>query len=170
MDTTQQTAAPTFQVMTAEEISHRMLDLIGKIKTAEDVSLKNLETATGLKAYQDADNPNEYGVVAKITDTWFFNITVISGVKTGKRSRLLFSFIDQTHSDASMSDICQVDFAAYTKRLTELGFQSKPYYGEHNRLIYWYFTRDKISVQIAIRGENKEKVTHDCVSKIDIEI
>lgn len=170
MDTKQQTAKAAVPVMSAEEISHRMLDLIANLKTADYISFKNLEIATGLKVYQDADNPNRYMTGAKITDTWFFNITVISGVTTGERSRLIFSFDDQTDSSASMTPICQVDFNAYKKRLTELGFQSKPYYAEHNRLISWDFTRDKVYIGISIRGENKEKVSHDCVSMIELSI
>ncbi|MBI3730407.1 MAG: hypothetical protein HY254_19025 [Burkholderiales bacterium] len=170
METNQQNASPDIPQMTAEEISKRMLDLIGKIKTAEDISAKNLEIATGLKVYFDPVNSKEYGTGAKITDTWFFNITVISSNKEGKPSRLIFSFDDQTHSDADMTAICQVDFDAYAKRLTELGFESKPYYGEHNRLIYWNFSRGKVELQISIRGESDKKVTHNCVSMIVIDV
>ncbi|MBI1771678.1 MAG: hypothetical protein HYR68_04920 [Burkholderiales bacterium] len=153
METNQQNASPDIPQMTAEEISKRMLDLIGKIKTAEDISAKNLEIATGLKVYFDPVNSKEY-----------------SSNKVGKPSRLIFSFDDQTHSDADMTAICQVDFDAYAKRLTELGFESKPYYGEHNRLIYWNFSRGKVELQISIRGESDKKVTHNCVSMIVIDV
>ncbi|MFZ6732907.1 hypothetical protein ACO0LG_13365 [Undibacterium sp. Ji42W] len=170
METNHQNASPEVPQMTAEEISKRMLDLMGKIKTAEDISAKNLEIATGLKVYVNADNPDKYAVGAKITDTWFFNIKVISGSKGGKSSRLIFSFDDQTHSDADMTPICKVDFDAYLKRLTELGFQSEPYYGEHNRLIYWNFSRGKVELQISLCGESNEKATHKCVSMIVIDV
>lgn len=170
MENTQNNTTPAAPRMTAEEISHRMLDLIGNLKTADDISFKNLEAAFGLKVYRDEKNANEYGTGAKITDTWFFNLTVILGVKEAERSRLLFSFDDQTHSSASMTEICQVDFDAYLKRLTELGFQAEPYHGEHNRLIYWYFTRGNVTLHIYIRGENGEKPTHHCVSMINIQI
>ena len=170
METTQNNTTPAAPRMTAEEISHRMLDLIANLKTADDISAKNLEIATGLKVYVDSKNPNEYAAGAKITDTWSVRIMVTAGVKEGEPSNLIFSFDDQTHSSASMTPICQVDFDAYSKRLTELGFQAKPYYGEHNRLIYWYFTRGKVSLQISIRGENRDKVNHDCVSMIVIDI
>lgn len=168
METSDQNASSNVTHMTAEDISKRMLDLIGKIKTAEDFSAKNLEITTGLKVYFDQVNPKEYGTGAKITDTWFFNITVISGIKEGERSRLLFSFDDQTHSHADMTPICKVDFEAYTKRLDELGFQRKPVYGEHGRLSTWRFSRDEIVIQVDIRGESKEKPDHDCVSMITI--
>ena len=170
METTQNNTTPAAPRMTAEEISHRMLDLIANLKTADDISAKNLETIFGLKVYQHAKKTNQYETGAKITDTWSFSITVISGVKEGKPSQLSFSFDDQTDSSASMTEICQVDFDAYAKRLAELGFESKPYHGEHNRLISWYFTRGKVSLHIYIRGENGEKVTHHCVSMINIQI
>lgn len=168
METTNQNASPEVPQMTAEEVSKRMLDLIGKIKTAEDISAKNLEIATGLKVYFDPVNSKEYGTGAKITDTWFFNITVISGSKDGERSRLLFSFDDQTHSHAAMTPICKVDFDAYAKRLNEFGFQRQPVYGEHGRLSSWRFSRDEIVIHVDIRGESKEKPNHDCVSMITI--
>ena len=170
METNHQNACPEVPQMNAEEVSKRMLDLIGKIKTAEDISAKNLEIATGLKVYVNADNPGKYATGAKITDTWFFNIKVISGSKDGKASRLIFSFDDQTHSGADMTSICKVDFDAYKKRLTEFGFQSEPYYGEHNRLIYWNFSRGKVELQISIRGESDENVKHNCVSMIVIDV
>ncbi len=170
METNHQNASPEVPQMTAEEISRRMLDLIGRIKTAEDISAKNLEIATGLKVYVNADNLSKYATGAKITDTWFVNIKVISGSKDGKASRLIFSFDDQTHSGADMTSICKVDFDAYKKRLTEFGFQSEPYYGEHNRLIYWNFSRGKVELQISIRGESDENVKHDCVSMIVIDV
>lgn len=170
METSHQNVSPEVPQMSAEEISKRMLDLIGKIKTAEDISAKNLEMATGLKVYFDTANSREYGTGAKITDIWFFNISVISSDKEDKPSRLIFSFDDQTHSDADMTAICQIDFDAYAKRLTESGFQSEPYYGEHNRLIYWNFSRGKVRLQISIRGESKEKAMHNCVSMIVIDV
>ena len=168
METTHQNVSPEVPQMTAEDVSKRMLDLIGKIKTAEDFSAKNLEIATGLKVYFDPVNSREYGTGAKITDTWFFNITVISGSKDGERSRLLLSFDDQTHSHADMTPICKVDFDAYAKRLNELGFQRQAVYGEHGRLSSWRFSRDEIVIHVDIRGESKEKPNHDCVSMITI--
>jgi hypothetical protein len=168
METNYQNASPEVPQMTAEEISRRMLDLIGKIKTAEDFSAKNLEMATGLKVYFDPINSREYGTGAKITDTWFFNITVILGSKDSERSRLLFTFDDQTHSHADMTPICKIDFVAYAKRLNEFGFQQKPVYGEHGRLGTWRFSRDEIVIHMDIRGESKERPNHDCVSMITI--
>jgi len=170
METSHQNVTPEVPQMSAEEISKRMLDLIDKIKTAEDISANNLEIATGLKVYFDPENSRKYGTGAKITDIWFFNIAVTSSHTEGKLSSLVFSFDDQTHSHADMTAICQIDFDAYAKRLTESGFQSTPYYGEHNRLIYWNFTRDKVRLQIFINGESKEKATHKCVSMITIDI
>ncbi|MFZ6743054.1 hypothetical protein ACO0LC_07525 [Undibacterium sp. JH2W] len=170
MENTLQNAALDFPTMTAEEASRRMLDLIGNIKTAEDFSAKKLEIAMGLKVYFDDKNLRKYGVGAKITDTWFFNISVILSKEDSKRGRLIFSFDDQTHNYADMTPVCQVDLDAYKKRLTELGFQSEAYYGEHNRLIYWNFSRDNIDLQISFNGESMEKVKHNCVSILVVDV
>jgi|GEM_PF-777695 len=170
MENTPQKAAPVIPQMAAEEASRRMLDLLGNIKTAEDFSAKNLEAAMGLKVYLDDKNPRKYGVGAKITDTWFFNISVILNKEDSKRGRLIFSFDDQTHSDADMTPVCQVDFDAYSKRLTELGFQSEPYYGEHNRLVFWNFSRENIHLQISFHGESMAKVKHNCVSMLVVDV
>ncbi|PXX43849.1 hypothetical protein [Undibacterium pigrum] len=170
MENTHPNAAPVIPQMTAEEASRRMLDLLGNIKTAEGFSAKNLEAAMGLKVYLDDKNPRKYGVGAKITDTWFFNISVILNKDDSKRGRLIFSFDDQTHSAADMTPVCQVDFDAYSKRLTELGFQSEPYYGEHNRLVFWNFSRDNIHLQISFQGESMAKVQHNCVSMLVVDV
>ncbi|MCH8622827.1 hypothetical protein [Undibacterium sp. TS12] len=170
METTHQNASTATPHITAEDISTRMLGLIASIKTAGDLSANKLETATGLKVYVNPDNPGKFAAGAKITDTWFVNIKVIKGSTAGTSSRLMFSFDDQTNSNADMAAVCQVDFDAYAKRLTELGFQSTPYHGEHNRLIHWNFTRDKVALQISIRGESNDKVNHKCVSMIVADI
>lgn len=170
MENTPQKAASVIPQMAAEEASRRMLDLLGNIKTAEDFSTKNLEAAMGLKVYFDDKNPRKYGVGAKITDTWFFNLSVILNKEDSKRGRLIFSFDDQTHSDADMTPVCQVDFDAYSKRLTELGFQSEPYYGEHNRLVFWNFSRENIHLQISFQGESMAKVKHNCVSMLVVDV
>ncbi|MFZ6872435.1 hypothetical protein ACO0LF_10245 [Undibacterium sp. Di27W] len=170
MENTPQNAAPVIPQMTAEEASKRMLDLIGNIKTAEDFSAEKLGKAMGLKVYLDDENPRKYGVGAKITDDWFFNISVILSKEDSKLGRLIFSFDDQTHNYADMTPVCQVDLDAYKKRLAELGFQSEAYYGEHNRLIYWNFSRDNIDLQISFNGESMEKVKHSCVSILVVDV
>lgn len=168
MQTTQQNASTNTMPMTAEEIGKRVLDLINTIKDASDISPENIERATGLKINVNPENPNEYGAGGKITDTWFYNIGGSSNSKSGKSNRLTFSFDDQTNNYADMTPICNMDFEAYSKRLNEIGFQSSPVRGEHNRLSYWNFSRGEITVQVYIRGESNEKVNHDCVSMMII--
>jgi hypothetical protein len=168
MQTTHQNASTNTAPMTAEDVGKRVLDLINTIKTTNDISRENIERATGLKLNVNPDNPNEYGTGGKITDTWFYNIGGRLDSKSGKSNRLTFSFDDQTNNHADMTPVCGLDFNAYSKRLNEIGFQSSPVRGEHNRLSYWNFSRGDISVQVYIRGESNEKVNHDCVSMMII--
>jgi hypothetical protein len=168
MQTTQQNPSSNTAPMTAEEIGKRVLDLINTIKNASDISPENVEHATGLKINVNPENPSEYGAGGKITETWFYNLGGRSDIKGGKPNRLTFSFDDQTNNHADMTPVCSLDFDAYSKRLNEIGYQSSPVRGEHNRLSYWNFSRGDITVQVYVRGESSEKVNHDCVSMMII--
>jgi hypothetical protein len=158
--------------ITASVISQKLLALIGDINTLHDIAPSNIERVTGLKVQFDPTNSNSYGVGGKINETWFYNLwSMASSLPPGvKPNQLMFSFDDAKNGDVDMTDVCDVDFNAYAQKMTDSGYSGKPVYGLRNRIDYWQFTRGDVSLQVYVRGESGEKVTHDCVSKLVINV
>jgi hypothetical protein len=158
--------------ITASEVSQKLLLLIDGISTLHDIAPSNIERLTGLKIQSIADNPNSYGVGGKINDTWFYNLwSMSSSLPEGEKpNQLIFSFDDNKNGNVDMTDICQTDFNAYAQRMTDIGYIAKPVHGLRNHVDYWQFSRGNVSLQVYVRGESSEKVTHDCVSKLIINV
>jgi hypothetical protein len=158
--------------VTASEISQKLLTLIEDIKTLQDIAPSNIERVTGLKITFDPNNSNSYGVGGKINDTWFYNLwSMSSSLPQGvKPHQLMFSFDDDKDGNVDMTDVCEVDFNAYAQKMTNSGYTGKPIYGLRNRIDYWQFTRGDVNLQVYVRGESGEKVTHYCVSKLIINV
>jgi hypothetical protein len=158
--------------VTASEISQKLLALIADINTLQDIAPSNIERVTGLKVQYDPNNPNSYGLGGKINDTWFYNLwSMSSSLPQGvKPNQLMFSFNDDKDGDVDMTAVCEIDFNAYAQRMTDGGYSGKPVYGVRNRIEYWQFTRGDVNLQVYVRGESDEKVAHDCVSKLIINV
>lgn len=80
----------------------------------------------------------------------------------------MFSFDDESRANADMTPICALDFDDYAAALEAAGFRSKANRGPHDRVLYWDFSREDVSVQIYVRGESDAKADHACVSKLII--
>lgn len=153
---------------TAEDIGHRVLTLVDHVRSAEDISPARIEQLTGVKVEFNPDNSNEYGFSGQLTDAWAYNLVSLPESDGSKPSRLMFSFDDESRSNADMAPICALDFDDYAATLRAAGFEATPAYGKHNRIQYWDFARDDVSVQIHVRGENDARAEHACVSKLII--
>ena len=80
----------------------------------------------------------------------------------------MFSFDDETRDNADMAPIAALDFDDYAATLRAAGYAASPARGKHEQILYWDFSRDDVSVQIYVRGENDAKAAHACVSKLII--
>ncbi|TXH72584.1 MAG: hypothetical protein E6Q88_06090 [Lysobacteraceae bacterium] len=158
------TALPT----RAEDIGNRVLKLIDSIHGRDDLAPAHIEQVTGIKVNFNPDDANEYGFGGDLTEDWVYNLVSLTETDGSKPSRLMFSFDDQTRAYADMTPICAMDFDDYAKAMTAAGFSSAPAYGKHQNILYWDFARDKVNVQVYIRGESDAKPTHSCVSKMII--
>ena len=152
----------------AEDIGKRVLRLIESIRNREDIAPANIEQITGMKVEFNPDNRNEYGFGGNLTAAWAYNLVSLTEATGASPSRLMFSFDDQTRSHADMAPICDLDFDDYAKALTAAGYRSNVVRGEHERVSHWDFSRDAVSVQVFVRGENDAKADHACVSKLII--
>lgn len=152
----------------AEDIGQRVLKLVENIHGRDDIAPARIEQLTGIKVEFNPDDANEYGFSGQLTEQWAYNLVSLPEGDDEKPSRVMFSFDDESRSNADMAPICALDFDAYAAALQRAGFVSNAARGKHDRLLYWDFSRDEVSVQIYVRGENDAKATHACVSKLII--
>jgi hypothetical protein len=153
---------------TAEEIGQRVLKLVENIHGPGDIAPARIEQLTGIPVEFNPDDANEYGFGGQLTDAWAYNLVSLTEATGATPTRLMFSFDDRTRSNADMAPISDLDFDDYAKALTAAGFRSNVIRGEHERVSYWDFSRDAVSVQVFVRGENDAKADHSCVSKLII--
>ncbi len=152
----------------AGDIGQRVLKLIDSIHGTGDIAPEHIQNITGIPVQFNPDDANEYGFGGKLDDTWAYNLVSLTEANGAKPNRLMFSFDDQTRDYADMAPISDLDFDDYAKALTAAGFQSKPMRGKHDRLVYWDFSRNDVTVQVYVRGENDAKAEHHCVTKLII--
>ena len=152
--------------LTAEEIGHRVLKLIDTIHSVDDISPAHIEKVMGVKVEFNAKDPNDYGFGGKLTNEWSYGFGSLTDPNGAKPTRLGLSFDDQTHNNADVTPICKLDYNAYSKFLTDSGFEKSTNYAEHGRILSFSFTRSPVSVEISISGDDKRT----CVSMLTIEV
>lgn len=152
----------------AADISRRVLALVENIRSRDDIAPERIEQLTGIKVEFNPDDNNEYGFSGQLTDDWAYNLVSLPEATGEKPSRIMFSFDDESRSNADMAPICALDFDAYAATLKAAGYASNPAHGKHERILYWDFARDDVNVQVYVRGENDANAAHACVSKLII--
>lgn len=164
--------------LTAEEISSRMIELIKSIKNKEDITPESVERVMKIKVKFDEKKLQSYGFGGNIkgTSKWGYNLSAYSypGKEKQETDSLNFSFNPLIDEESVKRDdyvpVCAVDFDAYSKELIDAGYSSVPYYGEHNRLLWWNFSRGTVSVQITAYGESEKQPNHQCVNMLVINV
>lgn len=151
----------------AEDIGRRVLRLAENVRGPDDIAPARIEQLTGIPVEFNPDDANEYGFGGQLTDAWAYNLVSLPEGDR-KPSRIMFSFDDESRSNADMAPISALDFDDYAAALEAAGFRSKANRGPHDRVLYWDFSREDVSVQIYVRGESDAKADHACVSKLII--
>jgi hypothetical protein len=151
----------------AEDIGRRVLRLAENVRGPDDIAPARIEQLTGIPVEFNPDDANEYGFGGQLTDAWAYNLVSLPEGDR-KPSRIMFSFDDESRANADMTPICALDFDDYAAALEAAGFRSKANRGPHDRVLYWDFSREDVSVQIYVRGESDAKADHACVSKLII--
>lgn len=152
--------------MTAEELGHRVLNLIDSIRSKDDMSPENIEKVIGVKVEFNPKNHNDYGFGGKLTDQWSYNFGSLKDLDGGKPRRLELSFDKQTEATIDLTPICKLNYEGYSKFLTDAGFSKSPFHAEHGRLSSVNFVRGQVAVDINPIGDGK----HTCVSILTIEV
>jgi hypothetical protein len=153
--------------LSAEEISLRMLKLIDRIKTHQDINAEHINSVIGVRLVPNADQAKYLSFAQILNAQWWYGFTLNSDPKDTK---LVFNFNTTAGvaEDVAATAICVIDFDHYVSALKTMGFEGNITYGEHGRILNWSFYRDGINVQMSYRGESNENVDHKCVSSIVI--
>jgi len=165
------TAATGTTPLSGDEVSRRMLKLIGSLASNADLTAEHLEKHTGLAMRQADSGDGSFGAGAQIHPDWSYNLYVTRPAGSQK-NKLIFDFARTGNERAPMTPICGLDFDAYAKELKGMGFQDSASYGEHGRVDHWNFQRPTLTLQVFIEGESNdspEKIGHRCVKTITIE-
>lgn len=164
------TVAPQSQTpLTGEDISRRVLKLIGSLKSNADLTVEHLEQQTGLSMRRAADG-GSFGTGAAIDSNWSYNL-LVGPVLGEKKNQLTFDFDRTGDQNAPMTPVCALDFDDYARALKDMGFQDSAVRAEHNRISYWNF-QGPVSLRVYVEGESNEspeKIAHSCVKTITVE-
>lgn len=156
--------------LSGEDVSRRVLKLIGSLKSNADLTAEHLERHTGLRMQRADSGDGSFGAGAAIDANWSYNLLV--SPKLGEpRQQLTFDFARTGDPAAPMTPVCALDFDAYASALKAMGFQDSPTYAEHGRLSYWNF-RGPVTLRVFVEGESNdspEAIGHRCVKTITVE-
>jgi hypothetical protein len=165
------TAAPqTPSPLTGEDVSRRVLKLIGSLRSNADLTVEHLEQHTGLSMQRAANGDGSFGTGARIDANWSYNLFV-SPVLGEPRNQLTFDFARNGDPAAPMTPVCGMDFDDYARELKRMGFQDSAVRAEHGRISYWNF-RGPVTLRVFVEGESNEspeKIGHQCVKTITVE-
>lgn len=165
------TAASGTPHVTGEDISRRMLKLIGSLTSNADLNADHVRRHTGLEVQLAANGDGSFGTGAQLDPDWSYNLYVTRPAGEHK-SKLIFDFARTGDQSAPMTPVCGLDFEHYARELKSMGFNGDASYAEHGRLDHWNFSRTGLSLQIFVEGESSEspaKIGHHCVKTLTIE-
>ncbi len=152
----------------AKDIGERVLTLVQHVRSPADIAPERIEALTGIKVEFNPGDANEYGFSGQLTDAWAYNLVSLPESDGSKPTRIMFSFDDETRDNADMAPVAALNFDDYAATLRAAGYAASPARGKHDQILYWDFSRDDVSVQIYVRGENDANAGHACVSKLII--
>ena len=84
--------------ITAEDIGHRVLKLIDRLQSAQDLAPEHIERITGIHVEINEDDPGIYGFGGKLTADWSYSLVSSPDQPGEAPTSLRFSF-DNTHRD-----------------------------------------------------------------------
>ncbi|RXR05967.1 hypothetical protein [Pseudoxanthomonas composti] len=159
-------------LMTAGQALGRLLELIRTTPSVAGITPERLEAVMGAKILQAADGSARYGFSERVTPSWSYGL----GIDKASNAQPTFHFnFSPNPPDASpaMTEICQLDVAAFSSRLESMGFSKTPHRAEHGRLLMYVFDRVRagaleMRIEVYPRGEANEpnKAGHECIEMI----
>lgn len=147
---------PVHPKLSAEDISLRILKLIGNLKSNHDLNPKNIAKHTGLPMRNAEDDSGRFGCRGEITAQWGFDLYVIPHPDGGPRRRLTFDFARTGSKKAPIAPVCILDLNYYALALKEMGFESQAVRDVNERIIYWWFHRPDLTVKLYVEDKDGE--------------
>lgn len=133
----------------SEQALTRLLALIRSSERVEDFTPERLTQAFGVPVR--VFEPDYWGFGEPLSARWSYSIEGRRPPKIG--ARFAFSFNDGPGDAPPIDDVCGVDYATFTAELEAMGFDRRPYHGEHGRFLHDRFDRPGMSMQVLPLGE-----------------
>ena len=115
------TTAPRVQ-----PLMRQLLALTGSVRSADDLSVENIEKISGIKLTVDPDEPSWHYASQKMTDIWYYGILLKHDVKTSHRNfSLSFSVPPRANISNNyppITDVC-IDMGEFDQALLKQGYR-----------------------------------------------
>ena len=160
------TAATPAAALSAQDLTQRLLALIEDIHGKQDISRQLIQKHLGQQGWIDPHDSEHYGIVGKLTETWYYSLSYQTALPDDKSKSLFFEFVDHTHSNADMSPIC-VALENYMQPLVAAGFTPDMDYTRFGEK-YWTFTRNNVGAIVYLRGKRNPHDTQACIESVII--
>lgn len=164
------TSTPDNPELTAEEIGKRFLKLIEGLESRSDLSLKRIRESTGITLTHEPGTLGAGYWSHELGGGWRYALTYYPE----SPSLLEGVGLSFEHSEDHITDVtpvCDLDFEYYHNALVEMGFMAEPYYGEHNLLLGWRYTKFKksdgtVDMTISVVQMAGNEPGHLCVKSV----
>ncbi len=150
---------------TAASLLQSLIDLIIATPQVQEVTAVSLGAAMHLPV--QSWSATHYGFGGPLTSDWRYSMEVDQASMHGPRAD--FSFLPAKKGEhPAASDICALDFDAFSNRLTAAGFKQETRRGEHGQVVDQRFMRDRQTVTVLTQGEadTPDAARHACVVSV----
>lgn len=150
--------------ISASQALQRMLELIRGNHSVAGITPDTLQGAFGVPVKKVS--AEEFGYGQRLPGNWAFSV-MRQQVEGAGRVDLIFDPLPGTK--AAITDICEPDFAHFTKELESMGFARQSAHGKHNRWIKDTFERPGMQVEVypeAPTADNGEATGPACVKMV----
>ncbi|MCC4610199.1 hypothetical protein [Xanthomonas campestris] len=165
-----QGSRPGAPIGTAKDALTRVLALIEGIHKLDDLTPDYLQSKMGVPVTHAEKDHRRYGASAPLTTEWGYSFGMDQTPTAGRWFEFTFNPA-QAGASPSMTEICELDFDTFTKRLEAIGFTRQRNVVEDGRWMSDFFNRPGMRIEVFPRGEAdapQERVEHHCVEWIYI--
>lgn len=130
----------------AEEIGARVLVLLEKLESLDDLSVDRIEDVTGITLTR-VENAQHHAYSEPLDGGWYYSLVYVPASASGKNG-LSLMFTKPHDRFADMTPICALDFEHYRGALKAMGFEESPIYGEIGQVDEWRYYRRDITLSL----------------------
>jgi len=154
--------------LTPGEVARRMLRLAEALKSMDELNVEDVKERTGFPL-KYAPLGKVYAFAVKLPESgWSYGVTY---EQDGSYKAVELAYRHPDTNEASMSPVCEVDFAAASKALKDAGYSSKMEADEIGQSSEYLFQRAHVTVRVVPTAEFAPingKPARSCIQQLTI--